>query len=291
MSQSGEKRRQNVFWPDAAEGQPKPPTPPATGEPMPLGAAKAAAERPADRQLSIWDSATGGLTPEARNLVEDLQEFKDFGLTETRDAECRVAAREWVFGLGRSRMALRVVREWGDKDAQSPRYSFTFRDYNRFPDVVGAGGDSLAISGAQDTPATAVFSGSVKLLQGKGVDPNTWDFNIALPEGFKGFEEDEAELSRAAIRRISEVCNDKAGRLFKDLRQKPRLVTEYEEEDRHGDARTDFLMQVFGFREAGGRVRARSGVPSEGDRVRLEWTPEIDRMEHFRSKETIKKPR
>jgi len=55
------------------------------------------------------------------------------------DDDGMTTAMEWVFGLGRSRLALRISKADGQGDSLSPAYSFAFRDFNRYPEVVADG--------------------------------------------------------------------------------------------------------------------------------------------------------
>jgi hypothetical protein len=298
VSNQASKPRQKLLWDDLGIGD-TPERPPLPKEFGSVGVAGEGGTKPPNhRQLVIWDSVTGGVTPEALSLLEELKEFKELGERRIVDASGVVVGREWVFGLGRSRLALRVTVDKDHYREGAPAYLFSVRDYNRYPIVAErAHGLELVVpaSGTQgEVPASFLFSGDFRLRRGRTAEeaypPNTWDLSFSLPEGFKGIEEDEAELSRAAFRRISEVCNSKAGQIWRDLRSEPQVIANYEEDSREGDPRTDFLVKVIGFRELY-RLQSveRQFEANAGDSVRLLWTPEIDRKTEWQTKPRSKR--
>ncbi len=255
-----------------------------------------------DRQAQFWDPKTGGVSPDALNLIETLREIKEVSETPINDEVGHLIGREWVYGLGRTRTALRVIARKPPHGNDLPEYTFTMRDHNKYPIVhdrsYGLRLAVPAVEGQSEIPVPILFAGSLKLEAGRGIKPNTWDLSLALPDENRGLEDDELELSHVAIKRLHEVLDRKAkkyygGELQKDKAvPKLQIVSRYGEEDSTGDPRTDYLTNVFGFEVQSSTPSVdREHTSGVGKNVDLLWTHEIERKHEDKRRSTLRKPR
>ncbi|MBD3388624.1 MAG: hypothetical protein GF416_06110 [Candidatus Altiarchaeales archaeon] len=190
-----------------------------------------------------------------------------------------IVGREWVFGIGKSRVALRMRVDKEGSSGESPAYVFTMRDAVRYPIAEEEGGPyRLLVDRKDESPVEVpvMFAGSIKLRRGSGWEgsqqPNTWDMEVTLPNGLKDLDEDKATLSRAALKRLANVCDSRAKKIWAGTERKPAIVCRYSEESPGGDERTEFLTDVLGFREIyrlGGSQKGMTREDDIGDQVTL----------------------